>query len=818
MATERQVGITEYTTSTTGFTGIIKHRYADFQVFEVDQSGHTAHLTSLDAPAPAQAGTQANWASASATDSAGNASAATLTGASLSETIAAFTDIAGQANAAQLEKLLSSIQQQGLHDQTGAQAADQPQQWVQEVKLLPVMDKETRKAIHQFLKSDPRLPPLQTDTITADKDGSAGTEATKNVIRVCVAGVDCNSRDGGQGRRGQKRKANEWRNGAEWEGGADKYVKFVMFKENMDTQAALGVISRMLHINTSSFGFAGTKDKRGVTTQFVTVWKTPPWKLAALNPRLRGIKLGNFAFAGSHLSLGHLRGNTFKIMMREVNTSDEQHIADAVSEVRQKGFINYFGLQRFGTGAVPTFRVGSVLLCGGWKTAVRLIMQGGPDERQEFQQARALYMDKEDIMGALKVLPNFLVAERAVLHALAKCGPNSHLQALQGIPRTLRSMYIHAWQSWLWNRIASERVKRYGADKVLAGDLVLLTPAAAQQQQQTDSPAKGSPAEGSERAEQAAAAAEQSGVDASDASVDEVAVGSLSSRLRSVHLVTADEVDSGRFSITDVVLPLPGSQVQYPQHAAGWELYCQLAAADGVRLPGITDQDFAAALQEAKKAAAADPAYNNVSARSAPASGAAASSSSDCAPASNSNAVQQQQQQPPVGHNVKEFDLAGLTGDYRKLLHVPTDLSHRVVRYQHPDQDDLLPTDWHELQASRTEHQKRQRMEQQGMSDPTADAPSQQQDPQGQPGDAAQNKNSTAAGSDDSTIQNGPGNAAPPPASAPEQTTGNAINRALVGVVLEFTLPASCYATMLIRELTKSSTSKASHKQLSMNR
>jgi tRNA(Glu) U13 pseudouridine synthase TruD len=36
-----------------------------------------------------------------------------------------------------------------------------------------------------------------------------------------------------------------------------------------------------------------------------------------------------------------------------------------------------------------------------------------------------------------------------------------------------------------------------------------------------------------------------------------------------------------------------------------------------------------------------------------------------------------------------------------------------------------------------------------------------------------------------------------------------------VGVILEFNLSSSCYATMLIRELTKQSTSKAAHKQLS---
>lgn len=37
-------------------------------------------------------------------------------------------------------------------------------------------------------------------------------------------------------------------------------------------------------------------------------------------------------------------------------------IAAAVSEVQRKGFINYFGLQRFGTGSVPTHRWGLAVM------------------------------------------------------------------------------------------------------------------------------------------------------------------------------------------------------------------------------------------------------------------------------------------------------------------------------------------------------------------------------------------------------------------------------------------------------------------------
>ena len=59
-------------------------------------------------------------------------------------------------------------------------------------------------------------------------------------------------------------------------------------------------------------------------------------------------------------------GNYFTLLLREVNATGARHADKCVAAVRKRGFINYYGHQRFGLGmrsSMPTVEVLSSCVC-----------------------------------------------------------------------------------------------------------------------------------------------------------------------------------------------------------------------------------------------------------------------------------------------------------------------------------------------------------------------------------------------------------------------------------------------------------------------
>ena len=112
----------------------------------------------------------------------------------------------------------------------------------------------------------------------------------------------------------------------------------------------------------------------GVGVLQITIFRASAERAAALNSRLFNLRLGDFLYVDQAVHLGELKGNQFCITLRGVDPQNEALVGAAAEGLRLHGFVNYFGLQRFGVGPVTTHAVGAALLKGQWEEAVNLLL------------------------------------------------------------------------------------------------------------------------------------------------------------------------------------------------------------------------------------------------------------------------------------------------------------------------------------------------------------------------------------------------------------------------------------------------------------
>ncbi len=249
-------------------------------------------------------------------------------------------------------------------------------------------------------------------------------------------------------------------------------VKFTLRKEFMETIEAIQIVAKKLGVNPKDVSVAGTKDKRGITTQFVTVRYLNPMKLTSVNGMSNGkIKVSNVKECKECLKLGDLSGNRFSLVLREIMGDD---IDSAIKSLKEQGFINYYGLQRFGSMSVKSHDIGIKLLQSKYQEAIDLILAPRDDEFDGMaKEARRIWSETKDAKAAHDAFPYRYNAERQILWHFHKQENQTDLVgSLLSINRDLRLMYVHSVQSLVWNRIVSERLKRYGRAPIV-GDLVM---------------------------------------------------------------------------------------------------------------------------------------------------------------------------------------------------------------------------------------------------------------------------------------------------------------------------------------------------------
>ncbi|HET6585805.1 MAG TPA: tRNA pseudouridine(13) synthase TruD [Nannocystaceae bacterium] len=132
--------------------------------------------------------------------------------------------------------------------------------------------------------------------------------------------------------------------------GSPGHLLLVLEKRGLATEEAIGMIARALAIHPRTIGYAGRKDAGAITRQWISVPAAATDALARFEHE--AITLGPATPHSHKLRIGHLHGNRFDIVVRELAVDPETALARARAKLaciaERGGIPNAFGPQRFG--------------------------------------------------------------------------------------------------------------------------------------------------------------------------------------------------------------------------------------------------------------------------------------------------------------------------------------------------------------------------------------------------------------------------------------------------------------------------------------
>ncbi|ORY13865.1 pseudouridine synthase-like protein TruD/Pus7 [Clohesyomyces aquaticus] len=446
------------------------------------------------------------------------------------------------------------------------------------VSKHPILDKGDRTTVHETLR---RVFPSLLES-SMDPDQRMRFRARPPMER----GKKNRDRNKNKNDRSQG-VGDRLRGKVGWEERGGEYLHFTLYKENKDTMEVIGFMASKTS-GMNNYGYAGTKDRRACSVQRVSVKRQTAERMIGLGRSLWNSAIGDFEYQNQGLDLGDLAGNEFTITLRDCHFENEdgmnhiqrlqlanQVLSKSVLEVSEKGFINYFGLQRFGSFSATTDSVGQKLLRGDFEAAIDDILVYSESAVEAYdnkdpnptilvsqddrERAKAIRIWKTigDSEAALRLMPKRFSAERNIIQHLGSKNKatgdrrTDYQGALRTIQRRLLTMYVHAYQSLVWNVAAGKRWTMFGG-KVVEGDLVLV--------REHKDKEKGEKMDLDTVDQDGEIVINPSGADSAIKDED---------RFERARPLSKDEAESGKYTAYDVVLPQPGFDVEYPKNAIG---------------------------------------------------------------------------------------------------------------------------------------------------------------------------------------------------------------------------------------------------------
>ncbi|MBN1976302.1 MAG: tRNA pseudouridine(13) synthase TruD [Anaerolineae bacterium] len=233
----------------------------------------------------------------------------------------------------------------------------------------------------------------------------------------------------------------------------------------LDVQAQ---VARALGVGKSDVVFPALKDKDAVAVQHVAVRIAG----AVPSPQLsgEGFEARFLGHSPRPLTPGDIAANRFTIVLRDLSAQDVARVHARSAQMARSGLPNYFDEQRFGSLAPGEDHIAKRVLQRDAEGALRAYLAqpfvGDPAPVRKFKAFAAGHWGDWDALFEAAPRPSNFRSVLTYLRDHPTGDPLEramhHRKALNLITQRLLSIYLSAYQSMLWNRIAGRYLEALG--------------------------------------------------------------------------------------------------------------------------------------------------------------------------------------------------------------------------------------------------------------------------------------------------------------------------------------------------------------------
>ena len=219
------------------------------------------------------------------------------------------------------------------------------------------------------------------------------------------------------------------------------YAVYKLKKNGIDTRHALDKIFKKYGIRLKALGL---KDASAVTEQFVFTTNKTKRDFEINEPRYSLKKIG---YTDKPLSKKEMIGNHFQVRIDNAsNTIDKFEEHDMI--------LNFYGYQRFGSSRPITHLIGKSLLQKDYANVIQILLSSTSEyDKPENTELRKMMSDKSKYHEAFKIIPNGMDLEKIALKEMIE--HDNPVRAIRALPLQIRRFFVHAYQSFIFNKTLS---------------------------------------------------------------------------------------------------------------------------------------------------------------------------------------------------------------------------------------------------------------------------------------------------------------------------------------------------------------------------